>query len=63
MRILDIIRLILVRLSDPGPYQWDDKDKREAINQRLKPGRQLQWEERQETNLDASSHQQSLIRK
>lgn len=33
MSILDIIRLILVRLSDPGPCQWDDKDKREVINQ------------------------------
>lgn len=40
-----------------------DKDKREAINHRLKPGRQLQWKKRQETNLDVSSQQENLLRK
>lgn len=63
IRLFDIIRLILVRLSDLGPCQWDDKDKREAINQRLKLGRQLQWEKRQGTNLDVSSQEESLLRK
>lgn len=56
------MRLILVRLSDPEPCQMD-KDKREAINHRLKPGRQLQWKKRQETNLDVSSQQENLLRK